>query len=548
MPVNREANFKLVRVSLIYPIANLHAPHAGAFWMRQYQITGETMDKKATNEAAEHGLSDAEIDAVCEAVAGALGDAIDLIHKLDGLYVSEDAGRVAEIAHAAVMALPSRTLNTKHAAQPSTDLRAVGELGPLDEIECDLPYLFGRASKEGHEVGQQLAKEVRAKLKAACAAPSPEAQPIADMSVPTESVAIDCPGCDGKGGYATFETWVDPVILPECSGETCEECSGRGKIIVSKAGMAELDRAAAVSGQRASIPAADLHAAIIALRAKAPNYQTRAHGNAYSDGFFDARQAAAELAAASAAPCERNAVLEQALELLEQAAFYVGSDAISPSLDDEIAAFCSAYPASAATVKTVTAASTVKSAPGKAVPEVGLADSDAAFKGSFDKPTDLSKRLREYAATGKAHSPKLLAQAADEIERYYGGMLAWKKSAETKDRDLSKERLARQNERIAARATQAATVTGDDPIGDLQAEARQAKLDDFVHAASTVTAYPPEAVERLLTAVKVYAHNYMQDEAEPEADSDDLVCSQKQHVEAVEVFAAIKAMAPGAKP
>ena len=173
-----------------------------------------------------------------------------------------------------------------------------------------------------------------------------------------------------------------------------------------------------------------------------------------------------------------------------------------------------------------------------------------ALMDEFDagKPTDLSKRLREYAATGKAHSPKLLAQAADEIERYYGGMLAWKKSAETKDRDLSKERLARQNERIAARATQAATVTGDDPIGDLQAEARQAKLDDFVHAASTVTAYPPEAVERLLTAVKVYAHNYMQDEAEPEADSDDLVCSQKQHVEAVEVFAAIKAMAPGAKP
>lgn len=35
--------------------------------------------------------------------------------------------------------------------------------------------------------------------------------------------------------------------------------------------------------------------------------------------------------------------------------------------------------------------------------------------------------------------------------------------------------------------TQAATVTDEDPIGGLQAEARQAKLDDFVRAGSTVT-------------------------------------------------------------
>ena len=39
------------------------------------------------------------------------------------------------------------------------------DLDVLDEIECDLPSLFGRASLEGHESGQRLAKEVREKLK-----------------------------------------------------------------------------------------------------------------------------------------------------------------------------------------------------------------------------------------------------------------------------------------------------------------------------------------------------------------------------------------------
>jgi hypothetical protein len=53
------------------------------------------------------------------------------------------------------------------------------------------------------------------------------------------------------------------------------------------------------------------------------------------------------------------------------------------------------------------------------------------------KNTDLSKRLRESATGGKlAHtnvSNFLLHAAADEIERYYSGMMNWKATAEAKD-------------------------------------------------------------------------------------------------------------------
>jgi hypothetical protein len=53
------------------------------------------------------------------------------------------------------------------------------------------------------------------------------------------------------------------------------------------------------------------------------------------------------------------------------------------------------------------------------------------------KPTDLSKRLRE-AATAKVSyaDARLLIGAAEEIERYYGGMLAWKATANEKDADI----------------------------------------------------------------------------------------------------------------
>jgi hypothetical protein len=41
------------------------------------------------------------------------------------------------------------------------------QLDLYDEIECDLPALFGRASLEGHESGQRLAKQVQDKMRVA---------------------------------------------------------------------------------------------------------------------------------------------------------------------------------------------------------------------------------------------------------------------------------------------------------------------------------------------------------------------------------------------
>lgn len=53
-------------------------------------------------------------------------------------------------------------------------------------------------------------------------------------------------------------------------------------------------------------------------------------------------------------------------------------------------------------------------------------------------PTGLSKRLREMAVEGfpvfnRIDVVSIIRDAADEIDRYYGGMLAWKAAAEEKD-------------------------------------------------------------------------------------------------------------------
>lgn len=56
-------------------------------------------------------------------------------------------------------------------------------------------------------------------------------------------------------------------------------------------------------------------------------------------------------------------------------------------------------------------------------------------------PTDLSKRLRAFANgsfKGAHDQERLLLSAADEIERYYGGMLNWKRAAEAKDAALAR--------------------------------------------------------------------------------------------------------------
>jgi hypothetical protein len=57
---------------------------------------------------------------------------------------------------------------------------------------------------------------------------------------------------------------------------------------------------------------------------------------------------------------------------------------------------------------------------------------------SMNKQTDLSKRLRAHATGGAMMATNtdnaLLLAAADEIDRYYTGMLNWKVTAEAKDR------------------------------------------------------------------------------------------------------------------
>lgn len=83
-------------------------------------------------------------------------------------------------------------------------------------------------------------------------------------------------------------------------------------------------------------------------------------------------------------------------------------------------------------------------------------------------PTDLSHRLRETADQQPGWKP-LLTAAADEIERYYGGMMAWKQTAEKKDADWNAERMARVDERCAARATkEAPAALSDEQIENIE--------------------------------------------------------------------------------
>lgn len=99
-------------------------------------------------------------------------------------------------------------------------------------------------------------------------------------------------------------------------------------------------------------------------------------------------------------------------------------------------------------------------------------------KSQAQQPTDLSKQLREYAAdSGYSHNDyaDTMLAAASEIERYYGGMMAWKKTAEAKDRKLSQEIENRISERCAARlvASQSQQYHSEDALNMVQSQAQQ---------------------------------------------------------------------------
>lgn len=73
--------------------------------------------------------------------------------------------------------------------------------------------------------------------------------------------------------------------------------------------------------------------------------------------------------------------------------------------------------------------------------------SDAAL------PTDISTKLREYASNpGYSHNDyaDVMRTAADECERFYGGMVAWKETAQAKDRSWSKHVEEIVEKRLAA--------------------------------------------------------------------------------------------------
>lgn len=107
-----------------------------------------------------------------------------------------------------------------------------------------------------------------------------------------------------------------------------------------------------------------------------------------------------------------------------------------------------------------------------------LAQANVNEQSQTQQPTDLSKQLREYAAdSGYSHNDyaDTMLAAASEIERYYGGMMAWKKTAETKDRKLSQEIENRISERCAARlvASQSQQYHSEDSLNMVQSQAQQ---------------------------------------------------------------------------
>jgi len=91
----------------------------------------------------------------------------------------------------------------------------------------------------------------------------------------------------------------------------------------------------------------------------------------------------------------------------------------------------------------------------------------AAAPGPLDVETEMADRLRRIIANHPGGTiqvaTKTLAAAADECDRFYNGMMAWKQTARKKDRDWNAERMERVNERCAARAATSAPGTPEAP-------------------------------------------------------------------------------------
>lgn len=102
------------------------------------------------------------------------------------------------------------------------------------------------------------------------------------------------------------------------------------------------------------------------------------------------------------------------------------------------------------------------------------------------EPTELSKRVRKYAEQSWKFNtanikPAELIALCDEIERYYGGMLAWKKSAEAiAAAPAQPVGLSEQDKLDAARYRFGCSVDGERAgLGWLSKE----EMDEFIDAA-----------------------------------------------------------------
>jgi hypothetical protein len=90
----------------------------------------------------------------------------------------------------------------------------------------------------------------------------------------------------------------------------------------------------------------------------------------------------------------------------------------------------------------------------------GASPSSTEASAQAEQPTvdarneaEISRELMEVArGTSDDYLRGLLERAANEANRFYGGMMAWKQTAQKKDRDWNEERMARENERCAQRA------------------------------------------------------------------------------------------------
>jgi hypothetical protein len=226
------------------------------------------------------------------------------------------------------------------------------------------------------------------------------------------------------------------------------------------------------AAQAGKVAPADLHDAIMRLSCDATRsmFSSKSEMMAYKEGHRDARHAAADLAAGVEAGqvavpegfvlMPRRLTAENGAKGLLSGEFAESCSVTCPSCDGagEVDVDCECGECKGeGTVEERVAVGwdTIKRIYDMAVEHLAAPSAPAVAQQAPAQaeraPTDLSHRLRETADQQPGWKP-LLTAAADEIERYYGGMMAWKRTAEKKDRDWSEARMARENERCAARA------------------------------------------------------------------------------------------------